>query len=199
MNRADYPNNAVAYAEPGLRRTLEELGLEIIGPPLYGLQDVLLLGKAPATWIPSQLAWGWHDLEDGSRRWTKRVFAVQLHRARSEYTILRFRFHLPAAIMTEYQTVRLTARVEGVQVFSFEYHSPGEQLCVCDLPDRLWVNESVLVQFELDKSRQPSPPDLRELGLLVALERECPGAFKQCVEPFVLSQASTSPTRSVRR
>ena len=189
VNREDYPTNAVAYDEIYVRRTVAELGFEIIEPTLYGLQDVLLLSKAPGTWVQSQLERGWHELENGCWRWTERAFAVRLRRVVPNRATLRFRFHLPAAIMDEHKRVRLRAHVEGVPLLSSEYAASGEQLYICEIPDRLWVDGSVLIQFDLDKARAPSPADLRELGLQVAFG-ECSGPLKRRLEPFVLSQES---------
>jgi SAM-dependent methyltransferase len=185
----DYPTNAVAYDESYVRRTAAELGFEIIGPAMYGIQDVLLLGKAPGTWVPSQLEWGWHELENGCWRWTERIFAVRLKRVAPQRATLRFRFHLPAAIMDEHKRVLLTAHVEGVTLPSHEYLAPGEQIYICEMPERLWVDERMLIRFELDKARAPSPADWRELGLQVAFG-ECSGPLKRSLEPFVLSYES---------
>ena len=187
VNRDDYPNNAVAYDEPFVRRTVQELGLEIIEPTHYGLQDLLLLSKAPGTWTPPQLMFGWHELEDGYWRWTERVFAVRLERGSLTAVTLRFRFHLPDAIMDQHKRVRLTAQVGDMRLPCAEYDAPGEHLYGCAIPEHLWTNGSVLIQFELDKAGAPAPPDLRELGLQV-LFGECSGSLKRRLEPFVLSQ-----------
>jgi hypothetical protein len=187
VNREDYPTNAVAYDEPYVRRAVEDLGFEIIGPTLYGLQDILLLSKAAGTWIPPELVSGWHELENGCWRWTERAFAVRLQQGKLKSPTLRFRFHLPEAIMDEHKKVRLTAHVEGVPLLSSEYNTPGEHLYVCDIPDHLWVDGTALIQFELDKAHAPSPADLRELGLQVAFA-ECSGSLKRRLEPFLLSQ-----------
>jgi len=187
VNREDFPTNAVAYSEPYLRRAVAELGLEIIEPTLYGVQDVLLLGKAPRKCVQPQLERGWHELEDGCWRWTERAFAVRLRRVAPERATLRFRFHLPAAIMDEYKRVRLSAHVEGVPLVSTEYAAPGEQLYICQIPDRVWVDGSALIQFELDKSIRPSPKDWRELGLVVAFG-VCSGPLIRRLEPFVFTR-----------
>lgn len=187
VNREDFPTNAVAYNEAHVRRTAAELGLEIIGPARYGFQDVLLLGKAPGIWVPPQLEQGWHELEDGCWRWTGRAFAVRLTQAAPEYVTLRFRFQLPAAIVDDLKSVWLTAHVDGLPLHSVEYATLGEHLYICEIPRRLWVEGSVLIQFVLDKARAPSPADRRELGLQVVFE-ECSGPVKRRLAPFVLSQ-----------
>jgi len=187
VNREDYPTNAVAYDEPYVRRTVAELGFEIIEPTLYGIQDVILLEKALGTWVEPQLQRGWHELESGCWRWTKRAFEVCLRRAGPGRVTLRFRFHLPAGIMDEHKRVRLNAHGAGLPLGSSEYTASGEQLYICEIPDRLWVDGSAIIQFELDKARAPSPADLRELGLLVAF-KECSGPLQRPLEPFVLSQ-----------
>jgi SAM-dependent methyltransferase len=189
VNRQDYPSNAVAYNEPFVRRAAEELGLEIIEPTHYGVQDLLLLCKATGTWIPPQLMFGWHELEDGYWRWTERVFAVRLERGSLTMTTLRFRFCLPAAIMDQHKRVRLTAQAGDMRLPSADYDAPGEHLYICEIPQHLWTKGSVLVQFELDKAGPPVPPDLRELGLQV-LFGDCSGPLKRRLEPFVLTDES---------
>lgn len=89
--------------------------------------------------------------------------------------------------MDELKSVRLTAHVDGLPLLSSEYAAPGEQLYICEIPGRLWVNGSVLIQFELDRARAPSPADWRELGLQVVF-KECSGPLERRLEPFVLSQ-----------
>ncbi len=187
VNREDYPTNAVAYHEPYVRRMVAELGLKIIEPTLYGLQDVLLLTKAPGTWAQSQLQRGWHELEDGYWRWTERAFEVRLRRALPGSATLRFRFYLPALVMHEHKTVRLSAHVDGVPLPSSEYSAAGDHNYICEITDRLWVDGSALIQFELDKALAPSPADWRELGMVVAFEDRS-GPLRRRLEPFALSQ-----------
>jgi len=45
VNREDFPTNAVAYQEAFVRRAAEEVGLRVIEPTRYGVQDVLLLER----------------------------------------------------------------------------------------------------------------------------------------------------------
>jgi SAM-dependent methyltransferase len=186
VNREDHPSNAVAYAECYIRHTVGELGLEIVEPTLYGLQDVLFLTKAPATWAPAQLLSGWHELEDGCWRWTERTFAVRLQRGKLNYSTLRFRFHLPPAILDEHKRVKLQAHVADVPLACSEYDTSGEQLYTCDIPNHAWIDGSAVIRFELDQARAPSPADLRELGVQVMFA-ECGGALNRGLEPFVLA------------
>jgi SAM-dependent methyltransferase len=191
VNREDHPTNAVAYEEPFVRGALQELGLEIIGSPLYGTQDILLLAKAPGWWIPPQLMAGWHALEDGCYRWTERRFSVRLRRGQMGNATVRFRFHLPPAIMEQHKTVLLQAKVDGMPLLSREYHSCGEQLFVCEIPAHLWTDGSALMEFELDKALAPSPADGRELGLQVMF-RDSSGSLNRRLEPLVLTEATSS-------
>jgi len=187
VNREDYPTNAVAYREAYIRRIIAEVGLEAVGPTRYGLQDVLLLTKAPGTWPEPQLERGWHRLQDGCWRWTERMFSVRLRRPAPGPMALRFRFHLPDAIVSELKEVRLSAHIDGVPLGSTEYRAAGDQLYCCEIPASRWVDETVLVQFELDKALEPSPVDLRQLGVIVVFQ-ECAGPLKRRLEPFVLCQ-----------
>ncbi len=190
VNREDYPANAVAYLEPYLRQTVAETGLELIEPILYGVQDVLLMGKAPGTYVEPLLGRGWHELEQGCCRWTERAFAITLQRPdrkpdRKQLT-LRFRFSLPAAIMDGQRGVQLSAHIDGVPLPSAAFSAAGDHLYICPIPDSLWVDDSVVIQFELDKACA-SAADLRELGIHVAFA-EGAGPLQRRLEPFALSE-----------
>ncbi|MGP0074748.1 MAG: class I SAM-dependent methyltransferase [Bryobacteraceae bacterium] len=189
VNREDFPTNAVAYRESYVRSAAAELGFEILEPIRYGPQDALWLTKAPGTWVPPRLERGWHAMEDGCWRWTERRFAVHLSRAASGSAALRFRFQLPKAIMDEHQSIRLSARAGGVVLPPRDYAAPGDQLYVCEIPDCAWVDGAVLMEFELDKAREPSDADRRELGMVVKF-MECSGPLKRRLEPFVLGPKS---------
>jgi SAM-dependent methyltransferase len=186
VNREDHPTNAVAYGEPYVRSAVQEFGLEIIEPTLYGLQDVLFLTKAPGTWIPAQLVSGWHELEDNCWRWTERAFSVRVHRRQRDNATLRFRFHVPP----EHKKVRLRSHVERIPLSCFEYDTPGEQLYISDIPADAWLDDSALIQFQLDQALPPSSQDRRELGVQVMFA-ECPGSLNRRLEPFTLERQPT--------
>jgi SAM-dependent methyltransferase len=190
VDNEDHPTNAVAYAEPYIRHILAEFGLQVIEPTLYGLQDVLLLTKAPQTYTQSELVRGWHELEKDCWRWTERAFAVRLRQtaARTEQSTLRSRFHVPIAIMSKHKRLHLRVNVNGEPLPSLECVAAGDQLYVCQIPKRMWVDGSVFLEFELDKALQPSPSDWRELGLLVGF-RDCTGPLQRALDPFLLTSA----------
>lgn len=184
VNREDFPANAVAYEEGYVRRTASEAGLEIIGPPRYGFQDVLLLGKAWDRRWEAEPGAGWHEWEGGRQRWTGREFEVRLRRTQPERRTLRFRFHLPAAGREERKSVRLTATVEGRTLHRGEYATGREHLLVCEIPGALWAEGGVTVQFALDSVYATAAGETRELGLLVVFE-EGAGPWKRRAAPLV--------------
>ncbi|MCC6369141.1 MAG: class I SAM-dependent methyltransferase [Bryobacterales bacterium] len=187
VNCEEYPTNAVAYSEAYLRTLLARLGLETIGPVMYGLQDIVILGKAPGTWAESEPERGWHALEDGCFRWTERTFAVRLRGPVIRKPVLRFRFYLPGVLIEDHGPLRLSAAVKGLPLRSVVYDTPGEQLYVTEIPEEARTEETIVIDFELDKARPPSPSDWRELGLVVSFH-ESSGRLRRPLEPFLLSQ-----------
>ena len=187
ISREDCPTDAVAYRECYISRVIGELGFEMIGPILYGLQDVLILAKTPGTWPQSQLVQGWHELENGSWRWTEEAFSVHLLCAAPAHATLRFRFYLPPLLMEEHKQVHLSAKIEGVPLPRTEYTTAGDQLYSCEIPECGCMDGNVLLQFQLDKARRPSPADWRELGLIVVFEE--PSPLKRLFEPFMICPA----------
>ena len=45
VNREDYPTNAVAYDEAFVRELIQRVGLRVIEPVQYGVQDLILLTR----------------------------------------------------------------------------------------------------------------------------------------------------------
>lgn len=164
VNREDFPTNAVAYEEAFVRSTVEGVGLRVIEPFRYGLQDLVLLTKPPLEDVV--LVRGWHALDQGLR-WTERSFEVRMTAPRSGPLSLRFRFYLPEILFPAGQPVRLSATADGVRLVTAAYAGPGEYLYVAEVLAAS-VNTDISICFALDTWYGPSSIDERELGLLVA-------------------------------
>ncbi len=88
-------------------------------------------------------------------------------------------------MMDKYKKIGISGRANGEPLPTVEYVNAGDQLYVCRLQNRLRTEETILLEFELDKALEPSPSDWRELGVMVAF-REFYGPVKRGLEPFLL-------------
>lgn len=175
-------SNYWIFSEAGLRRILERTGWDLCDYTTTGCPDgsnpthsdrdqrafCMVRSKLPDPWLASDLDGGWHAMEQGSWRWTERVFAVRLIRGASSAATLRFRFSLPQAILKVTGPIRLHAVVAAERLPTSVYDSPGEHTYEQRIPPAALTSEKVFVRFELDKACQPTSADCRELGVQVA-------------------------------
>lgn len=180
VNRLDYPSNAVAYEESFVRRVAEDLGLRIIEPVRYGVQDLVAFTKVPAEKDQVALASGWHGLEKDGTRWTERKFAV-FATPPPGHSKLRFRFYLPEILFEPGHSVRLSVDAEGTQLGAHEYDAPGEYVYSADVLAS--TSDPILIRFELSIAYGPSTIDERELGLLAGFASEA-GPLPRRLQPF---------------
>jgi len=101
-----------------------------------------------------RLGWGWHDLEEGTYRWTEPAFSLSLMNA--PRASLRFRF-------TSMHPMTLSAA--GLP--AIEYPQPGEHFYCAALPPDF----SGELNFAVDPPLRV-PGDHRSLGVLVSFWRE---------------------------
>ena len=125
----------------------------------------MLRSNLPDPWPGAgvDLDGGWHPMENGSWRWTERVFSVRIKRTPSAVSTLRFRFRLHDSIFDAIGAVRLRAIVNSEALPASEYASAGDHIYERQLPQGL----DLTIRFELDKAFGPTPADRRELGLQV--------------------------------
>ncbi len=168
--------NFWVFSEAGLRRILERTGWEVCDYTTTGAQSgsdpahpdrdqrafCMLRSNQPGPSLEVDLDGGWHAMESGSWRWTKREFGVRLKRdvRQSE---LQFRFILPGVVFEALGPVRLTATVNGVRLWGQEFGSPGEHLYRHKLPTA--TTDALSIRFELDKALHAA--DGREIGVQV--------------------------------
>jgi SAM-dependent methyltransferase len=169
VNREDFPTNAVAYEECYIRQAVEAADLRVWEPIRYGAQDLVLLTKQGDPTENLELKEGWHLLEEGIWRWTKKRFTVRVVRRTLVVRTLRFKFRVVKALLGTEGILRLRATVEGVPLPESQYASTGEHLYTQDIPaSALCGGESASVQFEVENEYQPAGGELRELGVQVA-------------------------------
>ena len=182
VNRQDYPTNAVAYEESFVRRVADGLGLRVIEPVRYGVQDLIVLTKIPAEKDQAELVSGWHVLEKDGSRWTERAFTVRITPPPPGQIKLRFRFYLPEILFQPGQPVRLSATAEGVLLGIYEYESPGEYVYAADVMAAS-TGVPISIRFELSIAYGPSAIDERELGLLAGFASGT-GPLPRRLQPF---------------
>jgi 2-polyprenyl-3-methyl-5-hydroxy-6-metoxy-1,4-benzoquinol methylase len=175
-------SNYWIFSETGLRRLLDRTGWDLCdyittgcangSDPYRADRDqrayCAIRSKLPDPWVDLDLAGGWHALENGSWRWTERVFAVRLP-GKPSGARLTFRFILPESILQALGPIRLTATMDGSRLPGSDYRTPGEHTYIQTIPSAALAGNETLVRFELDKAwHAPDTEDRRELGVQVA-------------------------------
>jgi tRNA (mo5U34)-methyltransferase len=181
----DDPTNFWIFSEVGLKRIVRRSGWNILkystlggsastADPVTPGGDVRALLLAESRFAkPSGLVLerGWHELEYGAARWTERRFSARLDVAAPlAPATLRFRFHLPEALVGRRPLTRLRASVNGSPLPPAEFSTPGEHEYSATLPS---VPAGVAaIEFELSFEHEaaavgPTDSDQRELGVMV--------------------------------
>ena len=145
-------------SRPNAETTIEE------GPQL---QTMVQVGDPKAS---AQLVKGWHDVEQGSWRWTMGKFSVMLSpppRAAERGANLVLRLVVPEPVAQKLAPIKLSASVDGVALPEETITKSGEAVYSREVPARALAKGVVTVDFSLDKSLPPSDADRRELGVVV--------------------------------
>ena len=118
-----------------------------------------------------QFTKGFYGVENGAWRWTSHAFTVTLHPPRgagADGARLVLKFSLPDAVFQKTGPIKMTARVNGLDLPPEEYKEPGDRTFSREVPGNALQGEAVAVDFTLDKFVPPTPNDLRELGVIVS-------------------------------
>ncbi len=118
----------------------------------------------------TQLTGGFYEMERGAWRWTKRRFGVLLMpplEAERNGAILRVRLTIPDVVIERLKSISLTGSVNGARLAPETFAKPGTYVYERDVPPTALARGPADVNFELDKSMAPNPPELRELGIVV--------------------------------
>jgi SAM-dependent methyltransferase len=166
VNREDFPTNAVAYEECYFRDAVRGAGLRILEPVRFGIQDIVLLSKQADPTEKLHLGEGWHQLEKGCWRWTKRTCVAEVPRPSGAASTLRFRFTVVEALLGNLG-LRLRATAAGVRLPDCSYWTVGEHLYVQDIPPSALNGPSIPIHFEIENGYSAVADDLRELGVQV--------------------------------
>jgi hypothetical protein len=117
-----------------------------------------------------QLIKGFYDVEQNSWRWTMGSFSVALRApagAAQKGAKLSLRFSLPEAVLKSVKSVTISAKANGVDVAPETFVKTGDLEYTKDVPASAFKNESVTVDFTLDKYLAAGTVDARELGVVV--------------------------------
>jgi hypothetical protein len=140
------------------------LGHEI--PVAAGMVPSVSMGN-PA--LASQLE-GFHRIEEGGWRWTKREFSVILGApnlsGRADSRLL-LQLYIPDSSIQKLGPIALTARVGAHALPPETYRHGGRYIFMRDV-DAAWLTPGPnRIDFTLNKVLPPMPPDRRELGIIV--------------------------------
>jgi hypothetical protein len=119
---------------------------------------------------PSQLLNGWYSLEDNAWRWTAGHFAVLLRppAGSSRYgAILKLELNIPQPLLDRVKSTTLNASIKGVFLGPETYSKSGTFTYSRDVDSKLLADDSVKVEFSLDKFLPAGAAETRELGLVV--------------------------------
>lgn len=117
-----------------------------------------------------QLVGGFHNVENGSWRWTQRQFTVVLGTpagAAKTGATLELHLTVPPPSIEKLGSLTLTASIDGTDLGPETYSKAGPYVYKRDVPARLLAGDSAKVLFQLDKALQPGGADIRELGVVV--------------------------------
>jgi hypothetical protein len=118
----------------------------------------------------SQLVKGFYDVEGNSWRWTMGKFSVLLRSpvgSRQNGARLVLAYAVPDPVIEKLKSVTLSARIGAIQLAPETVSTPGERQYACDVPASAFADDSVTVEFSLDKWLPPGTVDRRELGVIV--------------------------------
>ncbi|MDQ6759897.1 MAG: hypothetical protein M3Z32_08540 [Acidobacteriota bacterium] len=117
-----------------------------------------------------QLTKGFYAVEQNAWRWTEGSFSASLRPplgSSRKGAMLVLKFSIPDLVLEKLKKIRLSASVNGVALSAEEYSKPGEYTYSREVPATALTSEAVSVDFNLDKFLPPTPPDIRELGVVV--------------------------------
>jgi hypothetical protein len=110
---------------------------------------------------------GFHDLEQGSWRWTKKNFSVRLappagYGGKPWLSVTLF---VPEQTIAQHRSLKLTARADGRDLASETYNTPGEHLFERPVEP---LSDECKFDFEVDNLVPPRPSDPRPLGIVIS-------------------------------
>lgn len=117
-----------------------------------------------------QLLEGFYGLEDKQWRWTAGHFSVLLSTpplGSRDGAVLKVQLSIPKPLIDRVKTTTLTAEIAGTKLSPESFTQAGSFVFVRDIPAKLLQDDSVRVDFSLDRFLPSGTVDGRELGLVV--------------------------------
>jgi hypothetical protein len=114
---------------------------------------------------------GFYDIEANAWRWTNKEFAVTLNpplHAEERGAQLVMKMAVPDPVVQHSQSVELSCSVGGLKLDPQVFSKAGAYTYVRDVPADKLKGRSVRIDFALDHSMPATPPDIRELGIVVS-------------------------------
>jgi hypothetical protein len=175
-------SNYWIFSEAGLRRLLDRCGWQVVDFLTVGASD-----SDPENWEGDQRAYcfarsrraemvstadlltGWHAMEKDHWRWTEgRFSAIFRDEAPRAGGRLRLKFAVPDFWMTLLGNLEIGATANGVALPLRVYTAPGDHIYEEALPDGFDFSQGVRVEFAINKTFAPPPPDKRRLGIIAS-------------------------------
>ncbi|MBM3726087.1 MAG: hypothetical protein FJW40_11755 [Acidobacteria bacterium] len=116
----------------------------------------------------SQLARGFHTLEQNAWRWTMAKFTVQVRvplGAAQRGGVLRLKYTVPEVVLKQWTSATLTASVNNTALKPQKIDRVGDHVYQEDIPAAAIPGETATVEFALDKTFK-ADGDQRELGVI---------------------------------
>jgi SAM-dependent methyltransferase len=158
------------FSETGLRTLVDRSGWEVCDWHVSGADDsvlwntqrdervfCLLRSRAFAAAHVTQLVDGWHTLENGAWRWTKRRFSLTVAPGAQR---LNLRVTVPPNLELP---LTLTAHTNEDLTATHTLTRAGDFDCVQNVP----TGAEVLVEFDVDRALPPDSTDARERAIIV--------------------------------
>jgi hypothetical protein len=121
--------------------------------------------------LAPQLLSGFYGIEGNAWRWTAKKFSVNLRtppQALQNGATLKLALTVPNGVIEKLQSVTLSAMADGRALAPETYTKPDRYTYQRDVPAEALRQESLRVDFSLDKAIPPTGADLRELGVLAS-------------------------------
>ena len=116
-----------------------------------------------------QLIKGFHQVEPGGWRWTAGQFSVNLKtppKAGQNGATLVFALSVPVPVIDKFKSVTLSAKINGLTLDPQTYTKSGEYQYVREAPAYALRQDTVQVDFSLDKYFAAGVLEARELGII---------------------------------
>jgi hypothetical protein len=114
---------------------------------------------------------GFYGIEANAWRWTNKQFAVMLNpplHSAERGAQLVVHLSVPDPVIEHSQFVELSCSVQGLKLAPQVFAKPGAYTYIRDVPADKLQGSEVYIDFELDHSLPPKPPDIRQLGIIVS-------------------------------